>query len=74
MPGLDDDGTSVGSFEVAPYKTLNPFLWQPVAAGVWKQHELFDGTYDVGDLLDVLEYLDTKAETARRARHAAEKE
>lgn len=73
MPGLDDDAPH-GPFETASYKTLNPFLWQPVAAGLWKQHELFDGTYDVGDLLDVLEYLDTKAENTRRARQAAEKE
>ena len=73
MPGLDDDAPH-GPYETAPYKTLNPLLWQPVAAGLWKQHELFDGTYDVGDLLDVLEYLDTKAENTRRARQAAEKE
>jgi hypothetical protein len=73
MPGLDDDAHP-SAFETASYKTLNPFLWQTVAAGLWKQHELFDGTYDVGDLLEALEYLDTKAENTRRARQAAEKE
>jgi hypothetical protein len=27
---------------------------------------MFDGTYDIGDLLDVLEYLDVKEENTRR--------
>jgi hypothetical protein len=69
MPGDDGDGPG---FEVAGFPTLNAFLWQPVAAGLWRQHEMFDGTYDIGDLLDVLEYLDTKEENMRRVRaHAA---
>jgi hypothetical protein len=70
MPG--DDGEHPG-FEVASFKTLNAFLWQPVAAGFWRQHELFDGTYDVGDLLDVLEFLDVKEENTRRAKEAVKK-
>ncbi len=72
MPGLDD--SEPRAFPFAPYPTLNPFLWQPVAAGLWRQHETFDGTYDVGDLLDALEYLDVKAENRRRAEKAAERD
>jgi len=37
-----------------------------VAAGLWRQHETFDGTYDIQDLIDVLEYLEVKAENTRR--------
>jgi hypothetical protein len=43
-------------------------LWRPVAAGLWRQYELYDGTYDIGDLLDALEYLDVKEENERRHR------
>ena len=35
---------------------------------MWRQHEIFDGTYDIGDLLDVLEFLDVKEENDRRYR------
>jgi hypothetical protein len=45
---------------------LNPLLWRPVAAKLWRHHEVFDGTYDVGDLLDVLEFLDTQEENSKR--------
>jgi hypothetical protein len=48
------------------YPTLNPLLWRPVAAGLWRHRELFDGTYDVQDLADALEYLDVKEENERR--------
>ena len=39
----------------------------PVSAGLWRQHELWDGTYTLGDLLDVLELLALQAENRRRA-------
>jgi hypothetical protein len=45
-----------------------------VAAGLWKQRETFDGTYDVGDLLDALEYLDVKEENERRHRASLRKD
>jgi hypothetical protein len=48
------------------FPTLNPLLWRPVGANLWRQHELYDGTYDMGDLADVLEYLDVKEENERR--------
>jgi len=46
-----------------------------VAAGLWRQHETFDGTYDLGDLFDVIEFLETKEENEEivrewRAKHA----
>lgn len=59
--------------EVVGFPTLDPLVWRPVAAGLWRQHETFDGTYDIGDLLDVLEFLDVKEENERRQRAAIEK-
>ncbi len=38
-----------------------------VAAGLWRQHELWDGTYTLDDLLDVVELLQVMAENQRRA-------
>jgi hypothetical protein len=46
-------------------------LWRIVAAGLWRQRELSDGTYDFEDLLDALEYLDVRDENTRRAEDAA---
>lgn len=40
--------------------------------GVWKQHELWDGTYDLDDLLDVHEIEKVKAENQARAADAAQ--
>jgi hypothetical protein len=37
---------------------------------MWQQHELYDGTYDVVDLLHVVEFLTIKDENARRRRAA----
>ncbi len=34
---------------------------------LWKQHELWDGTYTLDDLLDIIEMLEVKAENERRA-------
>ena len=42
---------------------LDEFLFLPVAAGLWRQHELWDGTYTIDDLLDAVELI-----TVRRAR------
>jgi hypothetical protein len=39
---------------------------------LWKQHELWDGTYDLEDLMDIHEILDVKAINEYRARKAAE--
>ena len=35
-------------------------------AGYWRQHELWDGTYTIDDLLDIHEMIIVKAENERR--------
>ena len=44
-----------------PYPTIDAFAYAPVIAGMWQQHEVFDGTYDFDDLLDAHEILYVKA-------------
>jgi hypothetical protein len=46
----------------------------PVMANLWKQHETWDGTYTMDDLLDIHEMIMVKNENERRAREAAERE
>jgi hypothetical protein len=53
-------------YDPVAFPTIDPLIWRPIAAGLWQQHEAFDGTYDVQDLCDVLEFLDTKDENQRR--------
>ena len=42
----------------------------PVAAGFWKQHELWDGTYTLDDLLDIVELIRVRRENEARAADA----
>ena len=42
---------------------IDGFLFLPVAAGMWKQHELWDGTYTLDDLLDAAELIQVRWET-----------
>ena len=42
----------------------------PVAAGMWKQHELWDGTYTLDDLLDITELIRVRRENENRAMEA----
>lgn len=49
-----------------PFPTISPLVWRPIAAGLWRQCEADDGTYDVDDLMDALEFLDVKEENQRR--------
>ena len=42
-----------------------------MSAGLWQQHELWDGTYTFSDLLDAHELLDVRYENERRANVAA---
>ena len=49
---------------------IDELAFLPVAAGLWKQHELWDGTYTLDDLLDILELLQVTRENERRAREA----
>ena len=41
--------------------------------GFWRQHELWDGTYDVDDLLDIHEAIAMSKENARRAEAAMQR-
>jgi len=41
---------------------------------MWKQHEVWDGTYSLDDLLDAHEIMAVKSENERRANEAAQKE
>ena len=49
---------------------LDEFLFLPVAAGLWRQHELWDGTYTLDDLLDILELIQVRNENERRIKEA----
>jgi len=44
-----------------------------VAGGLWRQHELWDGTYTLDDLLDAAEMLQVKQENQLRAMESAER-
>ena len=58
-------------FDPACAPNLNEFLFLPVAAGLWKQHELWDGTYTLDDLLDIIELIHIRRENEIRAAEAA---
>ena len=53
---------------------LDPFLFTPVITGMWKQHELWDGTYDLDDLLDAIEIIAIKNENETRAYEVSKRE
>ena len=42
-----------------------------MAAGFWRQHELWDGTYTLDDLLDITELIRVRRENEKRAAEAA---
>ena len=46
---------------------VDEFLFLPVAAGFWRQQELWDGTYTLDDLLDIVELIRVKRENEYRA-------
>ena len=46
---------------------LDGYLFATVAAGLWRQCELYDGTYTFSDLADAHELMQVQAENARRA-------
>ena len=50
---------------------MDEFLFLPVSAGMWRQHELWDGTYTLDDLLDIVELIRVRRENERRAAEAA---
>ena len=54
-------------FLTAECPNVDEFLFLPVAAGHWRQHELWDGTYTLDDLLDIVELIRVKHENEYRA-------
>ena len=56
VPGLPVTASSAHGFPVtAP--NIDEFLFLPVFARLWQQHELWDGTYTLDDLLDAVELI-----------------
>ena len=47
---------------------IDELAFLPVAAGFWKQHEMWDGTYTLDDLMDIVEMIQVSNENQRRAR------
>ena len=50
---------------------MDELAFLPVIAGLWRQHELWDGTYTLDDLLDAVELIRTRRENEIRAAEAA---
>ena len=50
---------------------MNEFLFLPVTLGLWRQHELWDGTYTLDDLLDIVELIRIRRENEYRAMETA---
>ena len=46
---------------------MDEFAFLPVMAGMWRQHELWDETYTLDDLLDAVEVIRVKRENEYRA-------
>ena len=62
-------GFSARRCDYAPAEcpNIDEFLFLPVVAGMWKQHELWDGTYTLDDLLDAAELVQVQHENEARA-------
>ena len=58
-------------FVTASCPNVDEFLFLPVSAGLWRQHELWDGTYTLDDLLDAAELIRVRRENENRAAAAA---
>ena len=58
-------------YEPVKCPNIDEFLFLPVAAGHWRQYELWDGTYTLDDLLDITEMIRVMRENERRAAEAA---
>ncbi len=67
-PGFLSPGAG---FLPAEAPNLDELAFLPVAAGLWRQHELWDGTYTLDDLLDAAELIQVMRENDRRAAEAA---
>ena len=56
---------------IAECPNVDEFAFLPVTTGMWRQHELWDGTYTLDDLLDAVEVIQIRHENERRAAEAA---
>ena len=54
-------------YEPLSCPNVDEFLFLPVAAGMWQQHELWDGTYTLDDLLDIAELIRVRRENEYRS-------
>ena len=68
---LDFDVSGHGGYIPAKCVNADEILFSPVIAGHWKQHETWDGTYSLDDLLDIIEVMHVRAENERRAQEQA---
>ena len=57
-------------YEPVKCPNIDEFIFMPVAAGMWRQHELWDGTYTLDDLLDITEMIRVMRENENRAAEA----
>ena len=69
---LDFDFRTDVEFPPAEPVNYDAFLFAPVVNGMWRQHEAWDGTYTLSDLLDAHEMMIVKAENERRYDEYAE--
>ena len=71
---LQFDSRNAANWLVAEPSNYDPFLFAPVLNGMWRQHEVWDGTYTLSDLLDAHEMMTVRAENERRAREQQDME
>ena len=55
---------------IAECPNVDEFAFLPVCAGMWRQHELWYGTYTLDDLLDAVEVIRVRRENEYRASEA----
>ena len=46
---------------------IDEMAFLPVMAGYWRQHEMWNGTYTLDDLMDIVELIQVRNENQRRA-------
>ena len=54
-------------FIPAEAANIDEMAFLPVAAGYWRQHEIWDGTYTLDDLMDIVELIQVSNKNQRRA-------
>ena len=59
---------AMNGYVPAAAPNIDEFAFLPVSTGYWKQHELWDGTYNLDDLLDIVEMIRINKENQARAR------